>query len=69
MGAAPKMDDTVDNLESAVDVVIAACDGDLRDTIRALVIANSILMEEAERYRSLVSPGFVRGKLDLSDLA
>jgi len=64
MSAAEK----VDELEVAVDMAVAACDGDLRDTIRTLVIANSFLMEEVERYRSLVSPGFVRGRLSLFDL-
>jgi hypothetical protein len=64
MEAAPK----VDKLEAAVDMAIAACDGDLRDPIGALVVANSFLMEEMERYKSLVSPGFVRGKLSLYDL-
>ena len=63
MDAAPKADD----LESAVDMAIAACDGDQRDAVRALVIANSFLMEEIERLRSLISPGFVRGKLSLYD--
>jgi hypothetical protein len=42
-----------------VDVAIAACEGDPRDTIRAFVIANSFLVEDMERYKSLVSPGFV----------
>lgn len=64
MEAVPK----VDELEAAVDMAIAACDGDLRDTIRALVVSNGCLMEEVERLRSLVSPGFVRGKLSLYDL-
>jgi hypothetical protein len=64
MDAAPK----VDNLESAVDMAIAACDGNARDTIGALVIANSFLMEEIERLQSLISPGFVRGKLRPYDL-
>ena len=47
MAAAEK----VDELEAAVGMAIAACDGDLRDTIRTLVIANSFLMEEIERYK------------------
>jgi hypothetical protein len=49
-------------------MAVAACDGDLRDTIRTLVSANSFLMEEVERYRSLVSPGFVRGNRWLFNL-
>jgi len=64
MSAAEK----VDELEVAVEVAVAACDGDLRDTIRTLVTANSFLMEEVERYKSLVLPGFVRGRLSLFEL-
>lgn len=64
MAAAEK----VDELEAAVGMAIAACDGDLRDTIRTLVIATSFLMEEVERCRSLISPGLVRGRLSLFDL-
>jgi len=64
MAAAEK----VGGLETAVDMAISACDGDLRDTIRTLVIVNSFLMEEMERYKSLVSSGFLRGKLSLFDL-
>ena len=58
----------VDDPESAVDMAIEACDGDLHDTIRSLVIANSFLLEEVERYKSLISPGFMRGRLSLYDL-
>jgi len=57
-----------DDLDSAVDMAIEACDGDLRDTIRSLVITNSFLLEEVERYKSLISPGFMRGRLSLYDL-
>jgi hypothetical protein len=64
MEAAPK----VDQLESAVDEAIAACGGDLRDTIRTLVVTTSVLQEELDRCRSLISPGFARGKLSLHDL-
>jgi hypothetical protein len=56
------------DLETAVDIAIAACDGDARDTIRTLVIANSFLLEEVERYKSMVSRGFMRGRLSLYDL-
>jgi len=37
METAPK----VDKLEAAVDIAVAACDGDLRATIAALVVTNS----------------------------
>jgi hypothetical protein len=58
----------VDELEAAVAMAIEACDGDPRATIAALVIANSFLCEEVERLKSLISPGFARGKLSLYDL-
>jgi regulator of replication initiation timing len=54
-----------DDLEHAVDAAIAACDGDLRATIRALVISNSFLNAENERLRECTSAGYIRGKLNL----
>jgi hypothetical protein len=47
-------------LETAVDQAIAACDGDPRAAVRALVIANTDLTQELERTWQLVSPGFSR---------
>ena len=47
-------------LETAVDQAIAACDGDLRATVRSLVIANDYLTRELEYAWQLVSPGFSR---------
>jgi hypothetical protein len=35
----------VDKLEAAVDMAIVACDGDLWDTVRALVVADSFLAD------------------------
>ena len=55
-------------LETAVNDTIAACDGDLRATVRALVVANSFLYAEMERFKALISTGFARGKLTLRDL-
>jgi hypothetical protein len=57
-----------DDLERAVDDAIAACDGDVRATIRALIVSNSFLHARVERLTDLVSPGFARGKLSLRDL-
>ena len=34
-----------DDLDTAVNAAIAACDGDPRATIRALIVANSFLTE------------------------
>jgi hypothetical protein len=55
-------------LEEAVGLAIAACDGDLRAAIRALLVSNTFLHNEVERLRSLISPGFARGRLSLLDL-
>ena len=49
-------------LETAVDRAIAACDGDLRATMRALIIANNYLTQELEYAWHLVSPGYSRQK-------
>ena len=49
-------------LETAVDQAIAACDGDLRATMRSLVIANDYLIRELEYAWHLVSPGYSRQK-------
>jgi len=57
-----------DDLEAAVDAAIAACDGNVRATIRALIVSNSFLHAHVERLTDLVSPGFARGKLSLLDL-
>jgi hypothetical protein len=61
-------DKRYDELETAVDDAIAACDGDLRATVRALVVANGFLYAEMERFKALISTGFARGKLTLRDL-
>jgi len=57
-----------DDLEEAVDAAIAACEGDPRAAIKALIVANSFLHSRVERLTELVSPGFARGKLTFVDL-
>jgi len=52
-----------DELEEAVDGALAACDGDPRATIRALLLANSYLEAEVERLSEAVSRGYARGRL------
>jgi hypothetical protein len=56
-----------DELEMAVNEAIAACDGDLRATIRSLIVANDFLLERLEQCRPLISVGFVRKRLDFLD--
>jgi hypothetical protein len=50
------------DLEAAVDAAVAACDGDLRATVRSLIVANNYLTKELEFAWHQVSPGYSRGK-------
>jgi hypothetical protein len=59
----PQPDDTRDDgLEAAVDEAIAACGGDLRATIRALIVANDYLDNEVTELMKAVSHAYTRGR-------
>lgn len=49
-----------DNLETSIDEAIALCGGDMRATIRALIVGNGYLEGEIERLMEAVSGGYVR---------
>ena len=49
-------------LEAAVDQAIAACGGDMRSTIRALIVANDYLESEVSELMKAVSHAYVRGR-------
>jgi hypothetical protein len=49
-------------LESAVDQAIGACGGDLRATIRALIVANNYLENEVAELMKAVSHAYARGR-------
>jgi len=51
-----------DRLDVAADQAIAACGGDLRSTIRALILANEYLEFELAQCNAAVSKGFARGR-------
>jgi hypothetical protein len=58
---------TVGTLRGKLDAAIAACEGDMRATIRALVVANSFLTEhnqtlvtELDYAWKWISPGYTR---------
>jgi hypothetical protein len=51
-----------DALEVAVDQAIAACDGDMRSTVRALIVANEYLESEVTELMKAVSHAYVRGR-------
>jgi hypothetical protein len=52
----------VDELEAAVDQAIAACDGDMRAAIRALILANNYLESEISELMKAVSHAYRRGR-------
>jgi hypothetical protein len=51
-----------DELEAAVDQAIAAFGGDMRSTIRALIVANDYLESEVSELMKAVSRAYVRGR-------
>ena len=63
MSSHPQPDPTDDaGLELAVEQTIAACGGDLRATIRALIVANDYLENEVAELMKAVSHAYVRGR-------
>jgi hypothetical protein len=55
---APNPQSDADQLEAAADQAIAACGGDAREAVKALLIANEFLEAEIE---ASVSRGYLRG--------
>jgi hypothetical protein len=51
-----------DELEAAVDQAIAACDGDMRSAVRALVVANNYLESEVSELMKAISHAYTRGR-------
>jgi hypothetical protein len=55
MSSEPQAKIAEDDLETAIDQAIAACDGDLRAAIRALIVANNFLESEVSELMKAVS--------------
>ena len=51
-------------LETAVDQAISACGGNMRATIRALVVANEYLESEVAELMKAVSRAYARGRFN-----
>jgi hypothetical protein len=51
-----------DGLEAAVDEAIAACGGDMRAVVRALIVANNFLESEMAELKKAVSHAYARGR-------
>jgi hypothetical protein len=59
---APRNDGLDNRLETAVDQSIAACGGDMRSAIRALIVANEYLESEVGELMKAVSHAYARGR-------
>lgn len=64
MSAVPKPnpESEPDALEIATDRAIAACEGDLRATVQALIVANGLLEAELNDVYAAASKGYARGR-------
>ena len=60
--AAPNPQADADRLEAAADQAIAACGGDVRDALKALIVANEYLESKVCELMKAVSHAFVRGR-------
>ena len=54
------------DLDVAADQAIAACGGDARETVKALIVAVDFLEAQLDEIRSSVSVGYARGRFDRS---
>lgn len=57
-----------DALEIATDQAIAACDGDVRATVQALIVANGLLEAELSEVYAATSKGYGRGRTTRNQL-
>jgi hypothetical protein len=59
--AAPNPQSDAERLEAATDQAIAACGGDAREAVRALIVANEFLEAQVRELQAAVSLGYSRG--------
>jgi stage V sporulation protein SpoVS len=60
--AAPSPQADADHLEAATDQAIAACGGDARAAVKALIVANEFLESEVCDLMQAVSHAYARGR-------
>jgi hypothetical protein len=58
MSLSPNPQSDADQLEFAADQAIAACDGDVREAVKALIVANHFLETELEKTARVGLGGF-----------
>ena len=59
----------ISRYEQACDQAIAMCDGNLRSTIKALIMANEYLETELQELQAAVACGCAPAELSTSDAA
>ena len=59
---APNPQADADRLEAAADQAIAACGGDVRDALKAVIVANEYLESEVCELMQAVSHAYARGR-------
>jgi hypothetical protein len=62
MSANPQPEPDQDHIEAAADEAIAACGGDARDAVKALIVANEFLESEVCELMQAVSHAYARGR-------
>ena len=62
--AAPDPQVDAHDLEAAADQAIAACGGDARNAVKALLVTNKFLEAQIAELQAVVSNGYARGKLN-----
>jgi hypothetical protein len=62
--ASPNPQPEPDRLEVATDQAIAACGGNARDAVKALIIANEFLEAQVKELHAVVSNGYSRARFD-----
>ena len=62
MSSVLKPNEQDNGLEAAVNQAIAVCDGDMREAIRALIVANNFLEAKISELKKAVSHAYMRGR-------
>jgi stage V sporulation protein SpoVS len=60
--AAPNPQADAERLEAAADEAIAACGGNVREAVKALIVANEYLESEVCELMQAVSHAYARGR-------
>jgi hypothetical protein len=59
---APVPQSDAEQLDAATDQAIAACGGDAREAVKALIVANEFLETEVSELMRAVSQAYARGR-------